>query len=125
MRALVVLALLACEVGGAPSFAGAQSSSAWILWEKYYTKKGTIETTTWEPQDGFEQLADCRKSAQQLLQFALDYMKSAGGKLLGPTQLDPLAGRAAVFVVTESGIEKTYDIRYLCFPGTFDPRPRQ
>jgi hypothetical protein len=122
VRALVFVALLAYVVGGAPSFAGAQSSSAWILWEKYYTKKGTAETTTWEPQDGFEQLADCRKSAQQLLQFALDYMKSTGGKLLGPTQLD---GRAAMFAVTESGVEKSYDIRYLCFPGTFDPRPRQ
>ena len=121
MRSILFVAMIIGVLASSPSHVGAQSTSAWILWEKYYTKKGTAETTTWEPQDGFEQLGDCRKSAQQLLQFALDYMKSVGGKLLGPVQLD---GRAAIFAVTESGVEKSYDIRYLCFPGTFDPRPR-
>jgi len=121
VRAIGLVALIAGVLASAPPFAGAQSNASWILWEKYYTKKGTTETTTWEPQDGFEQLADCRKAAQQLLQYSLDYMKSMGGKLLGPVQLD---GRAAMFSVSESGVEKMFDIRYLCFPGPFDPRPR-
>lgn len=121
MRAIGLVALIVGVLASAPPFADAQSNATWILWEKYHTKKGTTETTTWEAQDGFETLADCRKSAQQLLQYSLDYVKSMKGKLLGPVQLD---GRAVVFAITESGIEKTFDVRYLCFPSPFDPRPR-
>jgi hypothetical protein len=118
------LGLVAATVGalaGAPSFAGAQSTSAWILWEKQVTTKGNTETTTWQPQDGFDLLAECRTWGQQLLQFTFAYMKSNNAKILGPMQLD---GRAAVFTLTESGVQQTIDVRYLCFPGTFDPRLR-
>jgi hypothetical protein len=121
MRSARLIAILLFALASSPSFAGAQSTSAWILWEKHYTTKGSSATTMWEPQDGFELLADCRRSAQQLLQFALASMKSNNGKLLGPVQLD---GRAAVFTLTEAGVEQTIDVRYLCFPGPFDPRSR-
>ena len=123
MRALIVLALLACVVGGEPSFAGAQSSSAWILWEKTYTTKGkAAPTTTWEPYDGYDTLAECRKAALPLVQAAIAYVKSMNGKVLGPVQM---GGRAVTYTLTESGVQQTIDVRYLCFPGPFDPRPRQ
>jgi hypothetical protein len=121
VRGPVLVALVMVALVGGSSSAGAQATSTWILWEKNYTTKGIEPTTMWEPQDGFESLADCRKAGQQLLQFALGYMKSNNAKLLGPVQLD---GRAATFAITESGVQRTMDVRYLCFPGTFDPRPR-
>jgi hypothetical protein len=121
VRVIGLAVLIVGALAGAPSFAGAESPSAWILWEKYFSMKRNAGTTTWEPQDGFDRLADCRTSAQQLLQTALAYMKDNGGKLLGPVQLE---GRAAVFAVAKSGVQERVDVRYLCFPGTFDPRPR-
>ena len=82
--------------------------------------KGTTETTQWEPQDGFDTLAECRTSARELLQLALAYMKSGAGTRMGPVRPD---GRSAMFALTGTGEKQTLDIRYLCFPGTFDPRP--
>ena len=124
MRIVRVAGLVTLMMGAiacAPSSSGAQTASAWTLWEKNYTMKGTTGTTTWEPQDGFEQLNDCRMAGQQILRIALDYMKNNGAKLLGPVQLD---GRAATFVTGDSANQNTVNIRYLCFPGSFDPRPR-
>jgi hypothetical protein len=31
-------------------------------------------------------------------------------------------GRAVTYAVTESGVQQTTDLRFLCFPGPFDPR---
>jgi hypothetical protein len=119
VRAITIVMLIA----GASSPAWAHSTPSWILWEKTYaTKKGTAPTTMWEPYDGYDSLAECRKAAQPLLQAALAYVKSTNGKVLGlPKELE---GRAAVFTITESGVEQTTDLRFLCFPGPFDPRPR-
>jgi len=113
---IVVVGALA----GTSSLVDAQSTSGWILWEKYYTTKGSTATTTWEPQDGFELLAECRMSAQEVVQSALRYVKDSGGKLLAVRP----DGRSLVFEVTESGVEQRIDARYLCFPGSFDPRTR-
>lgn len=123
MRAIAFVLLIAVTLAGASSSARAQSTSSWILWEKTYaTKKGTAATTMWEPYDGYDSLAECRTAAQPLLQAALAYVKSKNGKVLGlPKELE---GRAAVFTITESGVEQTTDLRFLCFPGPFDPRPR-
>ena len=66
-------------------------------------------------------LAECRKAGQELLGYALSYMKDGAGKILGPVRPD---GRSAIFAVTTDGVQGTVDIRYLCFPGGFDPRPR-
>jgi hypothetical protein len=121
VRSVRIFVLLVNVLAGGPSLASAQSASAWILWEKNFTAKGDTGTTTWEPQDGYVSLASCRTSAQQLLKFALEYMKSMGGKPLGPVQLD---GRAVMFALTDAGVQQRIDIRYLCFPGTFDPRQR-
>jgi hypothetical protein len=117
VRAFVVL--VATALATAPSSVVAQSSSSsWILWEKTYTTKGkAAPTTTWEPYDGYDSLAECRKAAQPLLQAALAYVKSMKGKV--PKELD---GRAATYTITESGVEQTTDLRFLCFPGPFDPR---
>jgi hypothetical protein len=120
VRAFVVL--VATALATAPSSVVAQSSSSsWILWEKTYTTKGkAAPTTTWEPYDGYDSLAECRKAAQPLLQAALAYVKSMKGKVLGlPKELE---GRAATYTITESGVEQTTDLRFLCFPGPFDPR---
>lgn len=87
MPTLRLVGLVALAVGGlarAPQFAGAQSASTWILLEKYFTMKNGAGTTTWEPQDGFDFLADCRMSAQQLLQTALAFMKTGAGDSLDP-----------------------------------------
>jgi hypothetical protein len=121
-RTVAIVVLIAGVLAGASS-ADAQSGNAWILWEKTYTTKGTAApTTTWEPYDGFDSLAECRKAAQPLLEAALAYVKSKNGKVLGLPQ--ELKGRAAVFTIVESGVEQTVDLRFLCFPGSFDPRPR-
>ena len=121
MRALLIVVLGIAAIA-APLPAGAQAGSGWILWEKNMIAKAGGETVTWEPQDGFESLGECRESAQTLLGYALAYMKSGAGKLLGDVRPD---GRSAMFEVTNQGARETIDIRYLCFPGEFDPRPRQ
>ena len=120
-RSIGFVVVLVAVLAGRASFVDAQSTSGWILWEKYFTTNGSKETTTWEPQDGFALLADCRTSAQQLLQNALTYVKDTGGKLLGPVRPD---GRSVVFEVTQSGVQQRIDVRYVCFPGSFDPRTR-
>jgi len=121
VRATVFVVLIATALTTTPSFVGAQSSSSsWILWEKTYTTKGkAAPVTTWEPYDGYDTLAECRKAAPPLIQFALAYVKSVNGKQLGPVQMD---GRAVTYAITESGVEQTIDLRFLCFPGPFDPR---
>jgi hypothetical protein len=122
MHSISFIALIIGVIAGTSSLVDAQSTSGWILWEKNFTMKGSTPTTQWEPQDGFDTLAECRMSAQQLFQFALAYMKDAGGKILGGVRPD---GRSAMFAVTEAGVQQTVDIRYVCFPGTFDPRPQR
>jgi hypothetical protein len=120
-RTLIVvsIALITAAVA-VPSPVRAQAAG-WILWEKNMIAKAGSEITTWEPQDGFESIAECRTSGQQLIESALAFMKSSGGKLLGDVRPD---GRSAVFAVTNAGAQETIDIRFICFPGVFDPRPR-
>ena len=122
MRRSRFIPLVIASVVATPLFVHAQSTSGWILWEKNMRSQGGAETVSWEPQDGFDALTECRNTAQQLLQFALAYMKNGGGKLLGEVRPD---GRSAVFDVSEAGVQQTIDIRYVCFPGTFDPRPQR
>jgi len=107
---------------GWPVATSAQTTSGWVLWEMTMVTKAGADSVTWVPLDGFESIAECRQTGQQLLQYALDYMKSGAGKLLGPVRPD---GRSAVFELTQSGPRQTVDTRYLCFPGTLDPRPRE
>ena len=113
--ALVSLAALS------PTFIGAIAGnrSSWVLWERNLTTKEGNATPLWEPIDGFDRLTDCQRSGRQILQTALTFMKNSGGKLLGDVRPD---GRSATFAVTEAGAEQTVDVRYLCFPGTFEPR---
>jgi hypothetical protein len=122
VRTIAIALLIVVALATTPSSVVAQSASAWILWEKTYTTKGkAAPSTMWEPYDGYDTLAECRKAALPLVQAALAYVKSMNGKVLGPVQLD---GRMATFTITESGVQRTTDLRYLCFPGPFDPRPR-
>jgi hypothetical protein len=122
VRAIAIALLIVVALATTPSSVVAQSSSAWILWEKTYTTKGkAAPSTMWEPYDGYDTLAECRKAALPLVQAALAFVKSMNGKVLGPVQLD---GRMATFTITESGVQRTTDLRFLCFPGPFDPRPR-
>ena len=114
--ALVSLAALS------PTFVGAIAGDAsnWVLWEKNLTTKDGNQTPQWEPLDGFDSLADCQISGQQILQTALTYyLKDGGGKLLGDVRPD---GRSAMFAVGDAGAQHTVEWRYLCFPGTFEPR---
>jgi len=123
VRTITLVTLVVSLLAGLSSSARAQSTSSWILWEKTYTTKGkAAPTTTWEPYDGYDTLAECRKAALPLVQAALAYVKSMNGKVLGlPKELE---GRAAVYTIRESGVEQTIDLRFLCFPGPFDPRQR-
>ena len=117
-RALgVLVALLFWPV--APS---AQTTSGWVLWEKNMAARAGTESVTWEPIDGFESIAECRQMGQQQLQYALDYVKSGAGTLLGPVRPD---GRSLIYEVANAKPRQTVDTRYLCFPGALDPRPRQ
>lgn len=122
MRVIGFAILLTGAIASAASIAEAQSASGWILWEKNFTTKGSTETTMWEPLDGFDALAECWMTAQKIFQTALASMKNNGGKLLGDVRPD---GRSGAFAVTVAGVEQTVDIRYLCFPGAFDPRPQR
>jgi hypothetical protein len=106
----------------APSPVGAQAAPGWILWEKSMISKpgaGAPESVTWEPLDGYESIAECRRSAQEPLKAAVAHMKSGAGKVIAVRP----DGRSAVFAATNAGAQQTIDIRYLCFPGAFDPRP--
>jgi hypothetical protein len=105
----------------APSRLSAQATAGWILWEKNMTTKAGADSITWEPLDGFATIAECRLEGQRVFKSALGYMKSGAGKQLGPVRPD---GRSAIFDVSKDGVQETLDIRLLCFPGSFDPRPR-
>jgi hypothetical protein len=91
---------------------------AWVLWEKRMMFKDDGEATAWEPLDGFDRLADCQKSGQEILRTSLDFMRSGGRKLLSVRP----DGRSAAYEATDGGAKTTIDTRYLCFPGQFDPR---
>jgi hypothetical protein len=104
-----------------PVRAIAQATSGWILWEKNMSTKNGADSITWEPLDGFATIAECRLEGQRVFKSALDYMKSGAGKQLGPVRPDR---RSAIFDVSKDGVMETLDIRYLCFPGGFDPRPK-
>lgn len=95
------------------------TARSWVLWEKRMTFASGGEMTAWEPLDGFERLADCQKSGQDILKEALPYMKSEGHKLL-TVRPD---GRSAAYEEGEGVTKSTIDARYLCFPGPFDARP--
>jgi hypothetical protein len=95
-----------------------KNDDAWVLWEKRMTFKDAGEATAWEPLDGFDRLADCQKSGQEILKGALGFMGSEGRKLLGVRP----DGRSATYEDGESGARHTVDTRFLCFPGPFDPR---
>jgi len=56
------------------------SGSGFILWEKNMTSRAGLETTTWEPLDGYESLSECRDSAKPLLQAAANYMPTTEQK---------------------------------------------
>ena len=98
-----------------------KDAAAWVLWEKRMTFRGDSEATAWEPLDGFDRLADCQKSGQEILQAALPYMKSEGRKLL-TVRPD---GRSAAYEESDGATKVTVDARYLCFPAPFDARPSQ
>ncbi|HEV8395068.1 MAG TPA: hypothetical protein VGQ37_12385 [Vicinamibacterales bacterium] len=100
----------------------AQTTSGWVLWEMTMVTKAGADSVTWVPLDGFESIAECRQTGQQMLQNALDYVKSGAGKLLGPVRPD---GRSLIYEVTNAKPRQTVDTRFLCFPGALDPRARQ
>jgi hypothetical protein len=106
----------------APIATSAQATSGWVLWEKTMVDKAGAESVTWVPLDGFESIAECRQTGQQMLQYALDYVKSGAGKLLGPVRPD---GRSLIYEVTNAKPRQTVDTRFLCLPGALDPRARQ
>lgn len=109
-----------------PVMAGAQSLSGWVLWQRTHSgqKAPTAPLATyviWEPQDGFERLADCRA-------FAI-----ASGQSLSPLYKDTkatvevLPGGTEVIIIFPSNPQKGVEvlrIKFVCFPGTLDPRPR-
>ena len=120
MRAVPFAGFLCLLVAADVPGVAAQAAAGWILWEKNMTSKpGSPEAVTWEPLDGYDALAECRKTGQEHLKNAVAYMNSGAGKLLGAVRPD---GRSATFALTNP-VGQTVDIRYLCFPGGFDPRP--
>ena len=119
-RSVIVVVLSGTIAACATSPVDAQAGPGWVLWEKNMVATAGSESVTWGPLDGFESIAECRQNGQQTLKGALEYYNSGVGKQLGQVRPD---GRSAVFEVTKAGTKQTIDIRYLCFPGQFDPRP--
>jgi len=111
MAALVSPVAMACS--SAP-----KDADAWVLWEKRMTFSGGGDTTAWEPLDGFDRLAACQKSGQEILRSALAFMGSEGRKLLSVRP----DGRSAAYEETAGAAKQTVDARFLCFPGSLDPR---
>ena len=95
-----------------------KDADGWVLWEKRMAFKDGGDSTSWEPLDGFDRLADCQKSGQEILRAALDFMKSDGRKLLSVRP----DGRSASYEESDGGTKQTIDARFLCFPSPFDPR---
>ena len=95
-----------------------QNADGWVLWEKRMTLTNGNEVTAWEPLDGFGRLADCQKSGQEIVQSALEFMRSGGRKLVAVRP----DGRSAVYQEGEGAAQSSVDTRHLCFPGSFDPR---
>lgn len=97
------------------------NTSGWVLWEK--TMKEDVSTgvwtTDWEPLEGFDHLADCHKSGQEVIEGARAFMSSGGRKLV-VVRPD---GRSAVYSIEEDGAKRSVDYRLLCFPGPLDVRP--
>jgi hypothetical protein len=97
------------------------NTSGWVLWEKTMKEGGStgVWITEWEPLDGFDYLADCQRSGQEVIEGARAFMSSGGRKLV---DVRP-DGRSAVYSVEEDGAQRTVDYRLLCFPSLFDARP--
>ena len=115
---LIALALVSLVALALAFTVRPKDATAWLLWEKRMTFKDGAESTVWEPLDGFDRLAECQKSGQEILKGALGYMGSDGRKLLGVRP----DGRSASYEENQGGSKQTVDVRFLCFPGPFDPR---
>ena len=113
LLAVVLVSLVAFACTLSP-----KGAAAWVLWEKRMTFKDAGEATVWEPLDGFDRLADCQKSGQEILKGALGFMGSEGRKLLSVRP----DGLSAAYEVSEGGARHTVDTRLLRFPGPLDPR---
>ena len=101
------------------------TTTGWILWNKNVTwypatdTKVATTTTQWSPVDGYDALSECRAEGQRQVLIFLEitkHLKSA--RLVGSVTPD---GRSATF---NSKNDERFDVAYVCFPGTFDPRPR-
>lgn len=116
-------------VVGMASIAYGQAAGAWVLWQKTIETRVTsggspTSETIWDPRDGFDQLGLCRTAAQG----------SFSGLANGLTKNTPTGvtvdrlprGSAGIitFAKDATGQAIVWSVDFLCFPGTFDPRPR-
>ena len=107
-----------------------RADSGWILWQVTeatpISRAGSSPSvgdrnTRWEPQEGFEAFALCRGAAAGALQGAVEVLKSTGAAK--SARINPGGGSATLMF--EEGSQMTLStLRFVCFPGVFDPRGR-
>lgn len=115
-----ILALLVIVVFMAPDTLLAQSG--WILWRKSTTifEGGTAvqQIPIWAPQDGFDELVNCRGAAAGILKESVAALRASGA--VASATVHP-GERSATVSDSVSG-KRIWELEFVCFPGGFDPR---
>lgn len=108
-----------------PASLAAQSTAGWVLWQKVtYSQKVanaplTSAPTEWEPQDGYERLADCRAAVTAQVQALPKAYKETGAQVEAAANMIVVISPA-----TQQKPLSVMNLTFVCFPGNLDPRPR-
>jgi hypothetical protein len=124
-----------CLILGAIYSAGAKltaqdqdQSVGWVQWQKTQRTTTTPKSPAaqsapeWIPKDGYASLIECRANGATQVQLAENvYRKNPNPK----TEAKGVDRILMIISTGDDGKTTLIEINYLCFPGTFDPRPRQ
>ena len=104
-----------------------QSTSGWIWWIHTSEEPNEPPTTgprpsaieRWEPKDGYETISECRAAGEAYIDGLSEALPATDIEI---NRLGRMV--AMMFIKNTNGITTVYTYSAVCFPGTFDPRPR-
>lgn len=131
MRVLIVFVLGLILYGAPLAAQSATTLAGWVLWQRSQTSEAKPATplvhsaVTWNPEEGFERLAECRTAAIASARS----LKTLEGMATPPSkvQVEVTNTEAMIITTTITPQQKSASFvtaRYMCLPGSLDPRPR-